>query len=173
MRCSRPVNVVKAPGLAGGIYLLLVSTPRAGSAEAAEGRPSRIQDTAQFFDSPLAKIGSRPTSSQSPENEGAPGDKGEGRGEKFFCRFFFFGGLRSYIGCAIGSTAVSVLVTIGLAIEATMAERTTFLETRSLDRYFSESQEFVDELWLTAFAMARHPAHAHPVVARIRDAMTN
>ncbi len=82
MRCSRPVNVVKAPGLAGGIYLLLVLTPRAGSAEAAEGRPSRIKDRPQFFASALAKIGIRPTSLQSSENEGALGDKGEGRGEK-------------------------------------------------------------------------------------------
>ena len=39
-------------------------TPSEGSAEAAPGRPSRIKDTPQSFDSHLAKIRSRPTSSQ-------------------------------------------------------------------------------------------------------------
>jgi hypothetical protein len=38
--------------------------PRAGSAEAAAGRPSRIKDRPQFLDSHLAKIGSSPASSQ-------------------------------------------------------------------------------------------------------------
>jgi len=34
---------------------------------------------------------------------------------------------------------------------------------------FSESQEFVDELSLTAFEMARHPAHAHPPLIWSRE----
>jgi len=62
---------------------------------------------------------------------------------------------------------------VGLAIEAIMAEGTIFLETRSLDRFFLKVKNLFDALWLTAFAMARHPAHAHTAVARIRDAMTN
>jgi hypothetical protein len=36
-------------------------------------------------------------------------------------------------------------------------------------RHFSESQESVDELSLAAFAMARHPAHTRPLLARPRE----
>jgi hypothetical protein len=53
-------------------------TPRTGSAEAAAGRPSRVKDTPQFFDSDLAKFKTSPTSLQSSENERAPADRAKG-----------------------------------------------------------------------------------------------
>jgi hypothetical protein len=49
-----------SPQRAGAFFASLATASlRAGSAEAA-GRPSRIKETSQFFDSHLAKIGKLP-----------------------------------------------------------------------------------------------------------------
>src|SRR5208337_5530545 len=61
-----------------------------------------------------------------------------------------------------GSTAVGVLVAIGLAKRSDHGGMNHLSGDQIIDCYLSERQEFVDELSLTAFAMARHPAHAHP-----------
>ena len=54
-----------------------------------------------------------------------------------------------------GSTAVSVLVTLGLAKRSDHGVMNHLSGDRTIRRIYSESQEDVDELWLTAFAMAR------------------
>src|SRR5208282_6379590 len=61
-----------------------------------------------------------------------------------------------------GSMAVSVLVTIGVAKRSDQGGMNHLSGDQIIRLLFPESQEFVDELWLTAFATARHPAHAHP-----------
>jgi hypothetical protein len=60
-----------------------------------------------------------------------------------------------------GSTVASVLVTIGLAKRSDHGGMNHLSGYQIIRLLFSKSQEFVDDLSLPAFAMARHPAHSH------------
>src|SRR5208282_4471402 len=72
-----------------------------------------------------------------------------------------------------GSMAVSLLVTIGVAKRSDQGGMNHLSGDQIIRLLFPESQEFVDELWLTAFATARHPAHAHPPLVWSREEEAN
>ncbi len=60
-------------------------------------------------------------------------------------------------------------MTIGLAKRSDHGGKNHLSGEQIIRLVFSESQEFVDELSLPAFAMARHPAHAHPPLVWSRE----